>query len=206
MYMRLFFLLVFSLPVLAIAQTYHLSYSPDDMPELYNSISIFVDNVVDGTAKPAKGYQLFYKANDEAFFVKKGVIELNKRELYEQNGVLNFIIKKGGKEIPSSLTLPILKDIRFNLYTDSIKPVLDYYLNIEGEFTNGQIYPLDNSLIDVSSSQGEMDGMTWIKPKVIDFDSVTFTAVCRYNPAIAKDITLFIKQWQDPRDKLNDKN
>lgn len=192
---HILFLLLF-LPSIVVAQPYELSYDKDDMPELYNDVSVYLSNL-SATSKPAK-YTLLYKGKA----IRSNRLHFEKQDLYIAEGKLPLLLKTEGKEIPLTLELPILDDIRFNLYTDSIKPVLDYYLNIEGIFTNGKIFPLDTTLISISCSQGHMDGLTWIKPQVVNFEKVTFTAVCRYNPAIAKLYTIYIKQARDPRDDL----
>ncbi|MEZ5016896.1 MAG: hypothetical protein R2800_07575 [Flavipsychrobacter sp.] len=193
--MRFILLVLLALPSIVVAQPYELSYDKDDMPELYNNISVYVSDQSDATST-TKGV-LYYQGR----IVKRNNLHFEKKDLYAAEGKLPFTLKTGGKEIPLTLELPILDDIRFNLYTDSIKPVLNYYLNIEGIFTNGRIFPLDTSLISVSCSAGAMDGFTWLKPETINFDKVTFTAICKYNPAIAQHLTIYIQRATDPRDE-----
>jgi hypothetical protein len=86
------------------------------------------------------------------------------------------------------------------VYTDSIKPVLNFYVNIEGVFTNGRILPLDTSMVTISSDVGSMVGMEWVVPKTLNFDKVTFTATAKYNPQLQQTETIYLKKFKDVRD------
>lgn len=88
----------------------------------------------------------------------------------------------------------------FHPYTDSIKTVLNYYVNVEGEYSNGRILPLDTSEIMLRADVGMMAGNEWILPKKIDFEKVTFTAVSRADARLRDTVTLWIQKWKDPRD------
>lgn len=93
-----------------------------------------------------------------------------------------------------------VRRIYFNLYTDSIKTVLNYYVNVEAELSNGRFQPMDTSMIEIRSDQGRMSGNEWIAPRNINFDRVHFTAGLRSNPAIRDEITVYLKRAIDPRD------
>jgi hypothetical protein len=86
------------------------------------------------------------------------------------------------------------------VYTDSIKPVLNFYVNVEGVFTNGRILPLDTGMVIVTSDVGEMNGMEWVVPEKIGFYKVTFTAIAKHNPDLRSEKTIFIKKFKDSRD------
>ena len=95
-----------------------------------------------------------------------------------------------------------LKRIYFNLYTDSIKPVLNYYVNVEGEYQNGLYRPLDTATITLTADAGRMQGNEWI----VDNDSrrlenVTFTATAKANPSMQKRITVYLKKGRDEEDE-----
>lgn len=94
-----------------------------------------------------------------------------------------------------------VKRIYFNLYTDSIKTILNYYVNIEGEYSNGRILPLDTGTITIRADRGRMSGNEWIAPAHIDFEKVTFHAALKDNPAIDSEITVWLKRSKDPRDE-----
>jgi hypothetical protein len=93
-----------------------------------------------------------------------------------------------------------LKRIYFNLYTDSIKPILNYYVNVEGEYSNGRILPMDTSVIFITADQGTMSGNAWIAPPDITFNKVTFRTTARQDPSLTQTITVYLKQIKDPRD------
>lgn len=94
-----------------------------------------------------------------------------------------------------------LKNIRFNLYADSIKPVLNYYVNVEGEFSDGRILPLDQNDIILEADWGKILNSEWVIPKKLEKDCVVFTATARNNPALRKQVTVYIQKRKDPRDE-----
>lgn len=93
-----------------------------------------------------------------------------------------------------------LQRIYFNLYTDSLKPVLNYYVNVEGRYKGDRFLPLDTNTIILTCSRGTLHGMEWVIPKAIDFPSVTFYAVAKSNPALHDSVTVFIQKSKDPED------
>lgn len=95
---------------------------------------------------------------------------------------------------------PRLVHIYFNPYTDSIKTVLNYYVNVEGQYSDGSYLPLDTTDIILSCDHGTLAGNEWIIPKKIDFEKVTFIAEARANSRLRDTITLWIQKWKDPRD------
>lgn len=94
------------------------------------------------------------------------------------------------------------KRIYFNLYTDSIKTVLNYYVNVEGEYPDGSFLPLDTSVIAFSYDNGKMLGNEWIAPKQIDFKTVSFRVWLREAPQVSDSIKVWMKQGIDPRDSM----
>jgi hypothetical protein len=78
--------------------------------------------------------------------------------------------------------------------------VLNYYVNVEGEYSDGTFLPLDTTEIVLRSDVGTMAGNEWVIPKKIDFEKVTFTATSRANPRLNATKTLWIQKWKDPRD------
>jgi hypothetical protein len=87
--------------------------------------------------------------------------------------------------------------IYFNLYTDSLKKGTFNYISVDGKFNNGRYLPLDSKTIDLSSTEGKFEGNSlWIPP---DFkaEKVTITAKLKENPAIVRQITIYIKTKPD---------
>ena len=101
---------------------------------------------------------------------------------------------------PGHAQQPVLQRIYFNLYTDSLKPVLNYYVNVEGEYSDGSYRPLDTTTIRLTADRGVLRGNEWLIPPVIEYDRVTFRAVSKGNPALQDTITVWIKKGKDPRD------
>jgi hypothetical protein len=93
-----------------------------------------------------------------------------------------------------------LKRIYFNLYTDSIKTILDFYLNVEGEYRDGRFLPLDTSQVVFSTDQGSMRGNAWKPPAHIDFEKVHFEVRAKGRPELHDSITVWLKRARDPRD------
>ena len=96
---------------------------------------------------------------------------------------------------------PALKRIYFNLYTDSLKPVLNYYVNVEGELKDGRYLPLDTNDVRLTCSWGTLSNMEWVIPRVIAQDSVTFFVVAKNNAALRDSVTVFIQRRKDPEDE-----
>ncbi len=194
------YVLFMLLSVNAIAQQYKVVYAADDMPELFNVVTLVVEEQKGETYQPLKRG---YKLSTDAAILEGNTLILDRAWLHEHGGKVPITLSYKGTDTELELALPILKDIRFNLYADSIKPVLNYYLNIEGEYTNGKIYPLDTNSISLSASEGSIQGMEWVKPKQIDFEKVTFTAVAKHAASLAKDTVVYIKKYKDPADEMD---
>ena len=95
-----------------------------------------------------------------------------------------------------------LKRIYFNLYTDSLKPVLNYYVNVEGEFANGRFLPLDTNDVTLTCDHGTLAGMEWVIPKTpVDYPCITFRVISKTNPALRDSVTIFIQRRKDPEDE-----
>ncbi len=95
---------------------------------------------------------------------------------------------------------PALRRIYFNLYTDSLKPILNYYVNVEGEYSDGTIQPLDSATVSLRANWGVMRGNEWVIPDTLRYDRVTFYVRARRNPALRDSVTIWLQKWKDPRD------
>lgn len=183
------------------AQEYRLVYESASLPELYNSVDVFAE-IKDGTAFKRLP-QSKYRLSVAGASLDGHTLNYNREQLYSNNGVIHFLLRTGGRDIPLTLQLPVLEDIQFNLYTDSIKPILNYYLNVEGRFSSGRVLPLDAGFVTVSSDAGSMSGLEWVPPAKRDFDRVNFTVTNKFNPAQQKQVTVYLKKYKDPRDNMN---
>lgn len=88
--------------------------------------------------------------------------------------------------------------IYFHLYTDSLKKGQHNYINVDGKMSNGSWLPLTAKQILFTSSEGTFNGNELFIPDHFKLEKVTVKAVLRSNPAIWKEITIWIKQLPDP--------
>lgn len=95
------------------------------------------------------------------------------------------------------------KKLYFNLYTDSIKTQLYFYVNVEGVYRDERILPMDTSIVAFQADQGTMSGNEWIPPKKIDFEFVRFKVWLRCNPEVNDSIQVWMKRGIDPRDNMD---
>jgi hypothetical protein len=189
------YILLAYLPYRGRAQEYRVIPSPTSLPEIYNTINLIVEKK-DATGKYTTITGKYTLRTTEANLYKDE-LTFDRQLVYRNDGKLQFTLKHAGKEHELALQLPVLQSIRFNLYADSIKPVMNYYVNVEGTFTNGKVYPLDTSIITITCSQGRMQGMEWIRPEVIDFDKVTFTTIANFRAGITDSVIVHLKKYWD---------
>ena len=83
--------------------------------------------------------------------------------------------------------------IYFNLYTDSLKKQVHNYINIDGKLSNGTWLPLTDKDIIFSSSTGKFEGNSLILDSGCTDKKVTIKAVLKSNPAIWREVTVYIK-------------
>lgn len=175
------------------AQSFQLSY--EGMPELYNTIDIYLFE--NGKEVAYNARRSPYELSTTQGVLRGNTLTINYNTLYENNGTIQFLLRTKQEEHQIELSIPIIKELRFNLYSDSIKPVLNYYVNVEGVFTNGNIFPLDTSMVTISSDVGKVNGLEWIKPKKIDFDYVDFVAVCKQHTTLTTAKKVYIKKGKE---------
>lgn len=175
-----------------ICQQYKLSYDSGNIPELYDEVELVVQQSTgSGDYKVIKnGYTL--QAQTGTIVGK--VLKFDRAAVQRNAGILSFTLTYNKEVHNLTLTLPVLTKIRFNPYADSIKPVLNYYLNVEGVFSNGKIYPLDASHVNIAAGRGTMQDMEWIKPETVDFDKVSFVARYKYDSTITAETTVYIQK------------
>ena len=87
--------------------------------------------------------------------------------------------------------------IYFNLYTDSLKKGQHNYINIDGKLSNGRWLPMTAKEIDFSCPTARFQGNELIIPDNFKQEKVTIRAVLKANPAISREITIWIKQKPD---------
>ena len=83
--------------------------------------------------------------------------------------------------------------IYFHLYTDSLKKQVHNYINIDAKFSNGTWLPLTAKDIAFSASEGRFEGNSLILDSGCTAKKVTVKAVLKSNPAIWKEVTIYVK-------------
>ena len=99
------------------------------------------------------------------------------------------------------LSLPVsaqkVDSLFFNLYTDSLKIGTYNYINVDGKFSNGRYLPLTAKELVFTSSAGKFDGNSLYLDSSFKDQKVTVKITLKDNPAIWKEITIYIKQSQE---------
>jgi hypothetical protein len=89
--------------------------------------------------------------------------------------------------------------IYFHLYTDSLKKGQHNYINVDGKLSNGKWLPLTGKDIQLTSSAGSFEGNELLIPDDFKPEKVIVKAVLKSNPAIWKEVTIWIKKLPDPQ-------
>ncbi|HTE13106.1 MAG TPA: hypothetical protein VK645_19135 [Chitinophagaceae bacterium] len=87
--------------------------------------------------------------------------------------------------------------ICFHLYTDSLKKGTYNYINADGKLSNNHWLPLTAKEINFTASAGSFDGNSLLIDKTSTAEKITVKAVLKANPAIFKEITIYIKKSAD---------
>ena len=91
-----------------------------------------------------------------------------------------------------------IDSISFHLYTDSLKKGQHNYINVDGKLSNGQWQPLTSKEIQFSSSACEFQGKDLVVPADLKEEKIKIKAELKGNPAIWKEVTIWIKKIPDP--------
>lgn len=86
--------------------------------------------------------------------LNEGQLTYSRQKVWDNQHRVTFEIKWKGATLTANLPLPFVQKIRFNLYTDSLKRNNPFYLNVEGKFSNGRIYPLDTGMVAFCKKKG----------------------------------------------------
>jgi hypothetical protein len=82
----------------------------------------------------------------------------------------------------------------FNLYTDSLKKGFYNYINVDGLLSDGSWRPLDSVLVELKANTGRFRGNDLFIDSSYHGDSVCVRAVLRANPAVHKEVTIYIRK------------
>ena len=198
--MRLLLSILLLLPFMASAQDYRLAYDPATVPELYNTTSLTLQQR-SGSAWTTVARRVRFHSSEAEINGK--TITYSPEQVQRTGGKINVTAQVDGRDIPLTIEVPVLQSIRYRLYTDSIKPILNYYVNVEGVFSSGKVYPLSSNNVTITADIGTMRGMEWEAPADKRFDKVTFRAEVIGNPALSEAVTVYRQRYIDPRDALD---
>lgn len=87
--------------------------------------------------------------------------------------------------------------IYFHLYTDSLKKGTHNYINVDAKLSDGKWKPLSAKDINFTSSYGTFEGNELILPAAPTVEKLTIKAVLKSDPALWKEITIWIKKKAD---------
>ena len=85
----------------------------------------------------------------------------------------------------------------FHLYTDSLKKGTHNYINVDGKTSDGKWKPLTAKDITFTASYGTFEGNELILPADPTAEKITIKAVLKSDPALWKEITIWIKKKPD---------
>lgn len=183
------------------------SYDPASIAELYDHIPIGLEfKFADGQVKKTEGYlQGNYrwkniKVISSGGAVQNGYLQIDRQRLAKQNYQveLTVTLPETAQPLTTSLTIPRLESIRFNHYADSLKRGIRFYLNVEGNFSSGKIYPLDTAAVKFTTSAGKLLGQDLLlNSNDATTRSITVTATNKRDPSMSISSTIPVKQLQD---------
>jgi hypothetical protein len=90
-----------------------------------------------------------------------------------------------------------IDSIYFNLYTDSLKKGTHNYINVDAKYDNGRYQPLDTKTIELTATDGKFEGNSLWLPADFKPEKITITAKLKTNPAISRQVTIYIKTRPD---------
>jgi hypothetical protein len=131
---------------------------------------------------------------------QNGYLLIDRKLLAEQQYKVQLAVtlQEEKQPFPVTLTLPSVESIRFNHYADSLKRDIHFYLNVEGMFSSGRIYPLDTATIRFETNAGKIIGQDLlIDLKDTTTHIITVTATYKPDPNIKAVTSIPVKQLPD---------
>lgn len=206
--LRTLLFILFALPALAQQKGVtgiRAVYDSNAVAELYSRTAIgLVVSYADGTERKTagllKGALRWSQVKVETPFgeCNNGVLQFNRNSIRPDNYKMRLLVtlqEQPGKQHEVMLQLPYLTGIRFHHYADSLKRGIHFYLNVEGIYNSGKIYPLDTTRINFKTSTGQLIGQDLLIPREDSSTrSITVRAVYRGNRDIYALTEIPVKQ------------
>ncbi|MGX5819456.1 hypothetical protein ACWKWU_14730 [Chitinophaga lutea] len=206
------------MPALAFSQgrevdSIRASFDPDAVAELYGTTPIgleiwYKDGTKRSTAGLLKGDLRWSDVKVQTAYgeVNNGVLRYDRNSARPDNYRLRLLVTLGerpSKQYEVMLQLPYLTGIRFRHYADSLKRGIQFYLNVEGIYNTGRIYPLDTTRIRFTASTGELIGQNLLIPLNDSLTrSIDVTAVYRGDSTMRVESVVPVKQLPDDESLL----
>ena len=90
-----------------------------------------------------------------------------------------------------------IDSICFHLYTDSLKKGTHNYINVDAKLSDGKWKPMSAKELSFTSSYGTFEGNELVLPDKPAVEKLTIKAVLKSDPALWKEITIWIKKKPD---------
>lgn len=183
-------------------------YDTTAIAELFNKVAIgFTFIYPDGTQISTRGLlQGEMKWNRFSVHtpqgeIRDGQLTFDPAKVWENGHKVTFQIKIADTTLISELSLPYVKQIRFNLYTDSLKRDVPFYLNVEGHFSSGRIYPLDTKNLQFKASAGTLNkNILLVKKADTAVHKVKVCTRFKLDPKLSDSAIIPVKIIQDTAD------
>lgn len=183
-------------------------YDSGSVAELYSTTPIglivtYADSSRRQTAGLLKGDLRWNQVKVETPYgeCSNGVLRFNRNAIRPDNYRMRLLVtlaEQPGKQHETWLQLPYLTAIRFHHYADSLKRGIHFYLNVEGIYNSGRIYPLDTSRVRLFADKGKIIGQDLLIPQEDSLTrSISVKAVYRGNQAINAASEIPVKRLPD---------
>lgn len=211
--LRTLLLILFALPAFAQqkeAAAITAVYDSNAVAELYSTTPIgLIVRYKDGTERQTAGLLggdlRWSQVTVETPFgeCSNGVLRFNRNKIRPDNYKMRLLVTlrdQPSKQHEVMLQLPYLTGIRFQHYADSLKRGIHFYLNVEGIYNSGKIYPLDTSRIRFTASAGQLIGQDLLIP-VTDSSTRKISVTAFYRGGNDMKIVTEIPVKQGPEDE-----
>jgi hypothetical protein len=183
------------------------SYDPAAIAELYDHVPIGLEfKYANGEVKKTEGFLggayrwRNIKVTSSCGTVQNGYLQIDRQRLAKQQYKveLTVTLPETTQPLNTTLTIPHLENIRFNHYADSLKRGIRFYLNVEGSFSSGKVYPLDTAAIKFSTSAGKLLGQDLLlNSNDASTRSITVKATNKRDSSMTISSTIPVKQLLD---------
>lgn len=182
-------------------------YDSSALPEIYNKVPIgLYINYANGQVRTTPGLLRGnynwnrIKVVPSSGSFQNGYLLLDRKALIEQDYKIQLTVTAA--DIPTamttSITLPRLDSIRFHHYADSLKRGFRYYLNVEGIYSSGKIYPLDTNTVSLEVTEGKLLGQDLlINNNDFTTQSINATAVYKFDERLKALSTIPVKKLDE---------